>query len=109
MVFGALSDPTRVRILDLLSKRERSVSELVDQFDLTQPAVSQHLRVLKEAGLVVSRPEAQRRMYRINTAPLRELDRWLERYRKFWTDDLDALERHLDRNQIGRASCRERV
>lgn len=97
-VFAALSDPTRVRILDLLSRRERSVGELVDQFELTQPAVSQHLRVLKEAGLVASRAEAQRRVYSINPAPLRQLDRWLQRYRKLWADDLDALERHLDRN-----------
>ena len=97
-VFAALADPTRVRILDLLSRRERSVGELVDQFDLTQPAVSQHLRVLKEAGLVASRAEAQRRVYSINPAPLRQLDRWLQRYRKFWADELDSLERHLDRN-----------
>jgi DNA-binding transcriptional ArsR family regulator len=98
-VFAALADPTRVRILDLLSRRERSVGELVDQFELTQPAVSQHLRVLKEAGLVASRADAQRRVYRINAAPLRQLDRWLQRYRKFWSDELDSLERHLDRNR----------
>jgi DNA-binding transcriptional ArsR family regulator len=97
-VFAALADPTRVRILDLLSRRERSVGELVDQFDLTQPAVSQHLRVLKEAGLVASRAEAQRRVYSINPAPLRQLDRWLQRYRKLWAEELDSLERHLDRN-----------
>jgi DNA-binding transcriptional ArsR family regulator len=97
-VFAALADPTRVRILDLLSKRERSVGEIVDQFELTQPAVSQHLRVLKEAGLVASRAEAQRRVYSINPAPLRQLDRWLQRYRKLWADELDSLERHLDRN-----------
>ena len=97
-VFAALADPTRVRILDLLSRRERSVGELVDQFELTQPAVSQHLRVLKEAGLVASRAEAQRRVYSINPAPLRQLDRWLQRYRKFWAQELDALEQHLDRN-----------
>jgi len=90
-VFAALADPTRVRILDLLSRRERSVGELVDQFDLTQPAVSQHLRVLKEAGLVASRAEAQRRVYSINPAPLRQLDRWLQRYRKFWAQELDSL------------------
>ena len=97
-VFAALADPTRVRILDLLSRRERSVGELVDQFELTQPAVSQHLRVLKEAGLVASRAEAQRRVYSINPAPLRQLDRWLQRYRKLWAEELDSLERHLDRN-----------
>jgi DNA-binding transcriptional ArsR family regulator len=95
-VFAALADPTRVRILDLLSKRERSVGELVDQFELTQPAVSQHLRVLKDAGLVASRAEAQRRVYSINPAPLRQLDHWLRRYRKFWAEEMDSLERHLD-------------
>jgi DNA-binding transcriptional ArsR family regulator len=97
-VFAALADPTRVRILDLLRRRERSVGELVDRFDLTQPAVSQHLRVLKEAGLVASRVQAQRRIYRINPAPLRELDAWLRPYRRFWARELDALERHLDAN-----------
>jgi len=97
-VFAALADPTRVRILDLLNRRERSVGELVEQFELTQPAISQHLRVLKEAGLVASRADAQRRVYSINPGPLRQLDRWLQRYRKFWADELDSLERHLDRN-----------
>jgi DNA-binding transcriptional ArsR family regulator len=97
-VFNALGDPTRVRILDLLSTRERSVGELVGEFELTQPAVSQHLRVLKEAGLVASRADAQRRVYRINAEPLRELDGWLEKYRKFWAEELDSLERHLDAN-----------
>jgi DNA-binding transcriptional ArsR family regulator len=97
-VFAALADPTRVRILDLLRRRERSVGELVEQFKLTQPAVSQHLRVLKEAGLVASRAEAQRRIYRINPAPLRELDTWLRPYRRFWARELDSLERHLEEN-----------
>jgi DNA-binding transcriptional ArsR family regulator len=95
-VFAALSDPSRVRILDLLRARERSVGEIVEQFDISQPAVSQHLRVLKEAGLVASRALAQRRIYSINPAPLRELDAWLEPYRRFWAAELDALERHLD-------------
>ena len=97
-VFEALADPTRVRILDLLAARERSVGELVAQFELTQPAVSQHLRVLREAGLVAARADAQRRIYRVSPAPLRRLDRWLARYRKFWAEELDALEHHLDRN-----------
>jgi len=95
---AALGDSTRVRILDLLSEREQSVGELVDEFGLTQPAVSQHLRVLKEAGLVVSRAEAQRRIYSINPEPLRELDRWLDKYRRFWSSELDSLERHLAAN-----------
>jgi DNA-binding transcriptional ArsR family regulator len=79
-----------------LRARERSVGEIVEQFDISQPAVSQHLRVLKEAGLVASRALAQRRIYSINPAPLRELDAWLEPYRRFWAAELDALERHLD-------------
>jgi DNA-binding transcriptional ArsR family regulator len=94
----ALAEPTRVRILDLLCERERSVSEIVDEFELSQPAVSQHLKVLREADLVVARVDAQRRVYRINPAPFRELDSWLARYRKFWNEELDALERHLDAN-----------
>ena len=94
-VFSALGDETRVGILELLRERERSVGELVNAFDLTQPAISQHLRVLKTAGLVSSRAEAQRRVYRIEPAPLRELDAWLSRYRKFWAQELDALEAHL--------------
>lgn len=94
----ALADSTRVRILDLLCERERSVGELVEKFDLTQPAVSQHLKVLRDANLVVARADAQRRVYRINPAPFRELDAWLARYRKFWNQELDALERHLDAN-----------
>jgi DNA-binding transcriptional ArsR family regulator len=92
----ALAEPTRVRILDLLCERERSVGEIVDAFDLSQPAVSQHLKVLRDADLVVARVDAQRRVYRINPAPFRELDGWLARYRKFWNEELDSLERHLD-------------
>lgn len=94
----ALAEPTRVRILDLLCERERSVNELVDEFNLSQPAVSQHLKVLRDANLVVARAEAQRRVYTINPAPFRELDGWLARYRKFWNQELDSLERHLDAN-----------
>jgi DNA-binding transcriptional ArsR family regulator len=97
-IFAALADPTRVRILDLLRERERSVGELVQEFRLSQPAVSQHLRVLKEAGVVASRADAQRRLYRIQPKPLRDLDGWLQKYRKFWADELDSLERHLDAN-----------
>ena len=95
-VFSALADPTRIRILDLLCEREQSVGELVERFQLTQPAVSQHLKVLREAGLVASKPVAQRRVYRIAAEPLHALDGWLQRYRKFWAGELDSLERHLD-------------
>ena len=97
-VLTALAEPTRARILDLLCERERSVSEIVDEFELSQPAVSQHLKVLREADLVIARVDAQRRVYRINPAPFRELDGWLARYRKFWNEELDSLEGHLDAN-----------
>jgi DNA-binding transcriptional ArsR family regulator len=94
--FTVLADPTRVRILDLLCEREWSVGEMVKQFKLTQPAVSQHLKVLKDAGFVASRVDAQRRIYRVRPEPLKEIDGWLERYRKFWSEELDSLERHLE-------------
>lgn len=94
----ALSEPTRVRILDLLCERERSVGELVGECGISQPAVSQHLKVLRDAGLVSARVDAQRRVYRIEPEPFRELDAWIQRYRKFWAGELDALERHLDNN-----------
>jgi DNA-binding transcriptional ArsR family regulator len=97
-VFEALADRNRVRIMDSLAAGERSVGELVGEFELTQPAVSQHLRVLKEAGLVVSRAEAQKRIYRVSGEGLRDIDAWLTKYRKFWATELDALEQHLDAN-----------
>ena|ERR1700728_4089398 len=93
--FEVLAEPSRRRILDLLRQGERSVGELVGSIALTQPAVSKHLRVLKEAGLVDVRADAQRRLYRIRPAPLVELDAWLEPYRSLWSERLDALERHL--------------
>jgi DNA-binding transcriptional ArsR family regulator len=91
-----LAEPTRGRILDLLRARERSVGELVDALGASQPAVSKHLRVLREAGLVEVRADGQRRVYRVRTEPLQELDRWLEPYRALWSRRLDDLERHLD-------------
>jgi DNA-binding transcriptional ArsR family regulator len=96
--FEVLAEPSRRRILDLLRERERSVGELVDRLTLSQPGVSKHLRVLREAGLVSSRTEAQRRLYAVRPAPLREVDAWLEPYRRLWTRTLDDLERHLDRD-----------
>ena len=95
-VFDVLAEPTRRQILDLLRDRERSVGELVEQVGLSQPGVSKHLRVLREAGLVRVRQDAQRRWYGISPAPLAELDAWLAPYRRLWSDRLDALERHLD-------------
>jgi DNA-binding transcriptional ArsR family regulator len=94
--FEVLAEPNRRRILDLLLVEERPVGELVRELDVSQPAVSKHLRVLREAGLVDVRPEAQQRLYRVRAEPLRAMDEWLEPYRKLWAERLDDLERHLD-------------
>jgi DNA-binding transcriptional ArsR family regulator len=91
----ALADPTRRRILELLAGDERSAGELASQFAISRPAVSRHLRVLREHGLVRARGVAQRRLYSLDPAPLAELDAWLARYRGFWTDRLDELEQEL--------------
>lgn len=97
MAFEALSDPTRRRILELLAERERSAGELVESFDVSQPAVSQHLRRLRESGLVEVRREAQRRVYRINSEGFRETEEWLARTRGSWDRRLRALEREVRR------------
>jgi DNA-binding transcriptional ArsR family regulator len=94
--FDVLAEPTRRRILDLLLDRERPVGELVKRLKLSQPGVSKHLRVLREAGLVSVRSDAQRRIYGVRPEPLREVAEWLEPYRELWSERLDALERHLD-------------
>jgi DNA-binding transcriptional ArsR family regulator len=94
--FEVLAEPRRRQILDLLRGGERPVGELVDKLTLTQPTVSKHLRVLREAGLVEVRHDAQRRWYRLRPEPLVEIDAWLAPYRQLWTASLDALERHLD-------------
>jgi DNA-binding transcriptional ArsR family regulator len=91
-----LADPSRQAILELLRDRERTVGELVAQLDHSQPGVSRHLRVLREAGLVTSRPDGQRRVYSLRPEPLAELDAWLSTYRCLWTARLDQLEAHLD-------------
>jgi DNA-binding transcriptional ArsR family regulator len=98
-IFETLSDPTRRRILDLLRVRERSVGELVELLKLSQPGVSKHLRVLRKAGLVQVRQDAQRRWYELRTAPLVEVEAWLEPYRRLWANRLDALERHLNKEE----------
>jgi DNA-binding transcriptional ArsR family regulator len=92
----ALAQPTRRRILDLLRDGERPVGELVDRLGVSQPAVSKHLRVLRDVGLVGVRSDAQRRLYSVRPEPLEELDAWLAPYRRMWSQSLDALERHLD-------------
>ncbi|TYB45256.1 ArsR/SmtB family transcription factor [Actinomadura chibensis] len=94
--FAVLAEPTRRRILDLLLERPRPVGELVETLGLTQPGTSKHLRVLRDAGLVRVRRDAQRRVYELRLEPLAELDAWLAPYRRAWTSRLDALERHLD-------------
>jgi DNA-binding transcriptional ArsR family regulator len=96
LAFETLAEPNRRRILDLLRASERPVGELVDALDLSQPAVSKHLRILREAGLVEARIDAQRRLYRVRPEPLRDIDAWLEPYRQMWERSLDDLERHLD-------------
>ena len=95
-MFDVLADANRRRILDLLREDERSVGDIVDRLGISQPAVSKHLRVLREAGVVTARVDAQRRMYRLRPEALREVDDWLRPYRAAWRDRLDALERHLD-------------
>ncbi|TNH30218.1 winged helix-turn-helix transcriptional regulator [Micromonospora orduensis] len=94
--FTVLAEPTRRRILDQLRDAERSVGELVDGLGVSQPAVSKHLRVLREAGFVTCRTAARQRIYRLDPGPLRAVDGWLDPYRRLWTRHLDALERHLD-------------
>jgi DNA-binding transcriptional ArsR family regulator len=96
-VLDAIAEPTRRRILDAVRERECSVTDLVDQVGMHQPGVSRHLKVLRDAGLVEVRRDAQRRMYRLRPEPLMELDAWLEPYRSHWAGRLDALERHLKR------------
>jgi DNA-binding transcriptional ArsR family regulator len=96
VAFDVLAEPNRRRILDLVREAERPVGDLVDELDLSQPAVSKHLKVLREAGLVEVRSDAQRRLYRVNPGPLRDLDAWLEPYRRMWSARLNDLERHLD-------------
>src|SRR5215213_1180485 len=96
--FAALADPIRLDIVETLAVRSRSVNELVGMFDVSQPAISRHLKVLREAGLVSVTPSGQSRVYRLEPSPLREMHAWLERYRGFWSSRLDALEQHLERD-----------
>src|SRR5579862_5516176 len=95
--FAILAEPNRRAILSLLLASEQSVGELEKQLGLSQPSVSKHLRVLRDAGFVEARIEAQRRLYRLRPEPLMELDEWLVPFRRFWSKHVDALEKHLDR------------
>jgi len=95
--FDVLAEPSRRQILDLLRDGEQPVGELVERLGLSQPAVSKHLRVLRTAGFVEARSDAQRRLYRVRLEPLREIDAWLAPYRAMWISSLDRLERELER------------
>ncbi|HZS84938.1 MAG TPA: metalloregulator ArsR/SmtB family transcription factor [Stellaceae bacterium] len=95
--FAIIAEPNRRAILGLLAQSERSVGDIERALRMPQPSVSKHLRVLREAGFVEARIDAQRRLYRIRPEPLREVDAWLAPFRRFWSAHLDALERHLDR------------
>jgi DNA-binding transcriptional ArsR family regulator len=101
--FTVLAEPNRRRILDLLREGERAVGELVDALSVGQPAVSKHLRILRDAGVVEARVDAQHRVYRVRPEPLREVDAWLAPYRAQWSRSLDALERRLDEMTEGRS------
>ena len=95
-VFDALADPTRRRIVELVAAREMSAGEIASAFESSRPAVSRHLRVLREAGVLASRESAQRRLYRLEPTALAELDAWINRTRSFWSARLDALQQHLE-------------
>jgi DNA-binding transcriptional ArsR family regulator len=95
--FEIIAEPNRRAILSLLVKSEQSVGEIERQLGMSQPTVSKHLRVLRDAGFVESTVDAQRRLYRLKPGPLQEIDAWLAQFRRFWSAHLDALERHLDR------------
>jgi DNA-binding transcriptional ArsR family regulator len=95
--FAIIAEPNRRAILGLLLGTERSVGDIERRLQLPQPSVSKHLRVLRNAGFVQSRVEAQRRLYSLRPEPLMEMDAWLEPFRRFWTKHVDALEQHLDR------------
>jgi DNA-binding transcriptional ArsR family regulator len=96
-VFAIIAEPNRRAILSLLVSSQQSVGEIERQLRMAQPTVSKHLRVLREAGFVESTVDAQRRLYRLKPGPFEEVDAWLAPFRRFWSDHVDALERHLDR------------
>jgi DNA-binding transcriptional ArsR family regulator len=95
--FEIIAEPNRRAILSLLVSKQQSVGEIERQLGMPQPTVSKHLRVLRDAGFVESTVDAQRRLYRLKPGPFEEVDAWLERFRRFWSGHVDALERHLDR------------
>lgn len=101
--FAIIAEPSRRAILSLLAGAEQSVAEIEGELGMTQPAVSKHLRVLRDAGLVEFTVDAQRRLYRLNPEPLLEVDAWLAQFRAYWSGRVDALERHLDRAAKGKS------
>jgi DNA-binding transcriptional ArsR family regulator len=110
-VFEIIAEPNRRAILSLLVSSQQSVGEIERQLRMPQPAVSKHLRVLREAGFVESTVDAQRRLYRLKPGPFQELDAWLARFRRFWSGHIDALDRHLDhmdRQQYGSSTPTKR-
>jgi DNA-binding transcriptional ArsR family regulator len=96
---AVLAEPTRLRIVELLAEGERSAGEIASHFETSRPGISRHLRVLREHGLVRTREDAQRRLYSLDPAPLEELDEWLQRYRRFWSNRLDALDTEIHRRR----------
>lgn len=106
--FDVVAEPNRRAILSLLLSSERSVGEIERELQLSQPSVSKHLRILRDAGFVESRVEAQRRLYRLKPEPLMELDAWLAPFRRYWSRQIDALERHLDQMDAAPPTPRQR-
>ena len=105
--FVALADPTRRRIIESLAAGERSFGELADQFEMSRPAVSQHLKVLRDVGMVAARADAQRRIYRLSDEGLDEIDTWLENVRAYWAPRLDRLERILQEPEESKGKADE--
>jgi len=95
-VFAAVADPTRRAILDRLREGAQAVNEIAGQFAVSRPAISKHLRILLDAGLVMETREGRHRIYRLNPGPLREVDRWIEQYRRLWAINLQNLKRHVE-------------
>jgi DNA-binding transcriptional ArsR family regulator len=106
-VFEIIAEPNRRAILSLLVSSEQSVGQIERQLRMSQPAVSKHLRVLREAGFVEATVDAQRRLYRLKPEPFRQLDSWLDQFRRFWSTHIDALERYLDRMDPSPATKRK--
>jgi DNA-binding transcriptional ArsR family regulator len=102
-VFHAIADGTRRRMIDLLSQGEAPVSAIVERFEISQPSISEHLRILREAGLVAVRQFGRQRLYRIQAKPLQDIANWVAHYEKFWDEKLDALGKHLEK-QHGKKS-----